>query len=199
MISKGHLDDHSHPGLPNSFPTTTDFNIKSPYGPNWFEWPDEVAKNLTWEDAVYSEMMNLCNLIMSGCMRNEREVTTFRLGHLSLGSTATTATSSSLLNNNNTTVSPPTTDKTQISEGSPSKAPSRTIYATPHYHRAKHLHGASCAGVFTKDSDYDDIFGNFDWNQRLPARSYADTRARFGHRNALSSPCFLPKGGGGYS
>ena len=196
MISKGHLDDHSHPGLPNSFPTEN-FHIESPYGPIWFEWPDEVAKNLIWEEAVYSEMMNLCNLIMSGCLRKETEATTFKLGHLSLGSTSTTATTNSLLNtNSNTTRSPPTTDKTQFSEGgSPSKASGGgTIYATPHSRRANHLHGASYAGVFGRSSDYDEVFGTFDWTQRLSVRPYAD-RAKFGHRNTLSSPCFLSKGG----
>ena len=162
-------------------------DLESPYGPIWFEWPTDIAKCLTWEDAVHREMMNLCNLVMSGCINNEQETTTFKLGHLSLGSTATTATSSSQLNYScNTAASSLSTDNTQISESSPSKV---AIYATPR-RQVKHQHGASYAGVFARNGD-DDA-----WGHRLVVRPSAGRAGPgyLGHRNTLSSPCFLSKG-----
>lgn len=165
-----------------------DFDLESRYGRIWFEWPTEIAKRLTWEDAVHREMMNLCNLVMSGCINNEQETTTLKFGHLSLGSTATTATSSSQVNySSNTAASPLSTENTQISEGSPSKV---AIYATPR-RQVKHKHGASYAGFSAKNID------DYPGGHRLAMRPLAD-RAKpgyLGHRNTLSSPCFLSKDG----
>ena len=65
LISKGTFQPRENPGLPNSFPHDN-FELESPYGPIWFEWPLHIAKNQIWEDAVQQEMVILCNLVMSG-------------------------------------------------------------------------------------------------------------------------------------
>ncbi|RAH66791.1 uncharacterized protein BO66DRAFT_380577 [Aspergillus aculeatinus CBS 121060] len=65
LISKGSIHAMSHPELPNNFPSDN-VSLISPFGPIWFEWPEEVAKRTLWQDAVSHETNILFDLLSSG-------------------------------------------------------------------------------------------------------------------------------------
>lgn len=166
------------------------FELESPYGRNWFEWPLETAKHMLWEEAVQCEMVNLCNLVLTGWI-NQDKGSTLGIEHLSIGSTPA---SSSQINNpraTTITVSPfDTEDNSQVleEETPPSSSSKVEIYATPR--RARNQH--SYSGTFSR-TRLGSIGEN--WSQELALRPSAvdrTTRPKFlgHHRNTLSSPCF---------
>ncbi|RAL10998.1 uncharacterized protein BO97DRAFT_310447, partial [Aspergillus homomorphus CBS 101889] len=83
---KGSVPASSHPELPNSFPSDN-VSLISPFGPIWFEWPEEVAKRMFWQDAVNYETNILFNLLSSGS-RKSRGRTMSSGSHSSLSSQA---------------------------------------------------------------------------------------------------------------
>ncbi|PWY90511.1 hypothetical protein BO94DRAFT_593355 [Aspergillus sclerotioniger CBS 115572] len=66
LIARGTAQDASHE-LPNNFPVTN-FNLISPFGRVWYEWPIDVAKRIAWEDAAQHETAVLSSLVLSGWM-----------------------------------------------------------------------------------------------------------------------------------
>lgn len=158
--------------------------LESPYGRIWFEWPQEAAKCMLFEEAVQCEMVNLCSLVLTGCINQDKE-TTLGIEHLSIGSTPLNDQPE---NKPTTTISPFGTERSDvIEEVSPSSKVD--IYATPRRPRNQH----SCSGTFARNR-----LGSVgeNWGQELALRpSAAERTARPGflghHRNTLSSPCFL--------
>lgn len=71
-------------GLVNTFPMHN-YHLDSPYGRVWFEWPEAVAKETTWEDASRHEMDLLCNLIVSGWLNNQDDTPVPRFQSLAIG------------------------------------------------------------------------------------------------------------------
>lgn len=185
------MHDPEDSELPNTFPMTN-FDLESPYGCIWFEWPLDVAKRLTWEEGVQREMVTLCNLVLSGWINHEKDVT-FGIGDMSLAE----STTSGSLNNlgRNSTISPFSTENTsQVSDEAPppppsllsSSHPKTEIYAIPH-RRARDQQQQGFSSAFARNSD-----GG--WSHRLVMRPSSRARPAFmgHHRNTLSSPCFLP-------
>lgn len=61
-------------GLRNSFPKYNQGLLSiAPYGPIWFEWSFDEAKERIWEEAVQLEMVILCGLAMSGWVALEQQ------------------------------------------------------------------------------------------------------------------------------
>lgn len=170
--------------MPNTFPMD-DFKLESPYGRIWFEWPQEAAKRMLFEEAVQCEMVNLCNLVLTGCINQDKE-TTFGIEHLSIGSTPLSSQTDNKLT---TTISPFGTERSDVIEEETSSSSKVDIYATPRRPRNQH----SYSGTFARNR-----LGSIgeNWGQELVLRpSAVDRTARPGflghHRNTLSSPCFL--------
>lgn len=161
-----------------------DFGLESPYGRIWFEWPQEAAKRMLFEEAVQCEMVNLCSLVLTGCINQDKE-TTFGIEHLSIGSTPL---GSQTDGKRTTTISAFGTERSDVIEEETS-SPNVDIYATPRRPRNQH----SYSGTFSRNR-----LGSIgeNWGQELVLRpSAAGRTARPGflghHRNTLSSPCFL--------
>ncbi|KAI9933840.1 hypothetical protein MW887_004912 [Aspergillus wentii] len=174
LISNGTVRHHATTELPNTFPAEN-FELHSPYGRIWFEWPLDVAKLMTWEDAVQHEMVNLCNLVLSGWISNDK-MTMLNTGTVSGESSSS---SSRVSRRRNLTISPSGTDKSQISEDTSSNA---GVFGT-HSRRASDLH--SYQSAYTSNSDAS-------WSQKF-IRPTTRARAGFlGHRNTLSSPTCFP-------
>lgn len=74
LISNGTFDVMNTSGLPNNFPQDNE-ELKSPYGPIWFEWPDHLQPTMVWENAVQQEMTILCDLVLSGWVNLHRQAT----------------------------------------------------------------------------------------------------------------------------
>lgn len=67
LISKGTIPNVEVTGLPNKFPfNNMEMHAQAPYGPIWYEWDEDVAMEMVWEEAVRYEMMILRNLVLSG-------------------------------------------------------------------------------------------------------------------------------------
>ncbi|PLB33505.1 uncharacterized protein BDW47DRAFT_121172 [Aspergillus candidus] len=84
LISQGTTDGLEIMGLVNTFPMHN-YHLDSPYGRVWFEWPEAVAKETTWEDASRHEMDLLCNLIVSGLLNDRDKTPVPRFQNLAIG------------------------------------------------------------------------------------------------------------------
>ncbi|KAH1602698.1 hypothetical protein KXX44_003524 [Aspergillus fumigatus] len=175
LISKGTLHDRTDMKLPNNFPLTN-IHLESPYGLIWFEWPSNIAKTMTWEDASLHEMSILSHLVLTGWMKNDQENTK------KSGLLPDSTTGSSRESHANTIVS-------SGSDNSPIdvRTPSRTDnLATPSRRASVQLGSRSSFAESSDDS----------WRRAIYMHSSAGMRGRFpGHRNTLSSPTCLPSAG----
>lgn len=162
-----------------------DFELESPYGRIWFEWPQITAKRMLFEEAVQCEMAILCNLVLTGCINQDNE-TTLGIEHLSIGSIPLSGQDE---NKPTMIISPFGTERSEVIEEGTSSSSKVDIYATPRRSRNQH----SYSGTFSRNR-----LGSIgeSWGQELILRpSAVDRTARPGflghHRNTLSSPCFL--------
>ncbi|PWY83497.1 hypothetical protein BO70DRAFT_335557 [Aspergillus heteromorphus CBS 117.55] len=92
LISQGTVRETINNELPNSFPVNT--GLISPFGRIWFEWPTEVAKRVSWEEAVEQEAATLSNLVLSGWMHSEGKSYSSNQSNLSPSSPSTNKSAS---------------------------------------------------------------------------------------------------------
>lgn len=176
-------------GLRNSFPKYN-HNLVSiaPYGPIWFEWSFDDAKDKVWEEAVQLEMVILCGLIVNGWMELEQhkpspiDALRDRLSSTSMSIGPGSSQSVSLQVSRQ--VSPDDKGKKPATEDSRSLVPDfkRTlneIYVTP-ARRAANKPGRHVSFSDSKAS----AIPNLDTPTRPFARG--GLRGGFGHRNTMS-------------
>ncbi|KAH8431598.1 uncharacterized protein LDX57_009256 [Aspergillus melleus] len=172
LISRGTLPDEEVPGLPNNFPfANVDLYSQAPYGPIWFEWEAETAKDMPWEDAVRQEMIILCNLVLSGWVAREKEQVFASKAEQPSSLDNRAAQMYESLHSTSTSQSSALTDSTSRVD----------VFVTP-------TRRASMA------ANNDSPFANSaSWNQRFLLNPSAKARGGFqGHRITQSTPTCLP-------
>lgn len=187
LISKGTYQARENPGLPNSFPHDG-FELDSPYGSIWFEWPQHIVKNQIWEDAVQQEMVILCNLVMSGWINvNDRAGTPKDLADLHKRLAVVSVDEEAV---NSTDVSPP---KNRVVEEKPvwqDKYTWTEIYATPSRRASESIPHSRSRGSFSGSGS---AGGSGTGTHSVPFNTPSNKGSVGGvslghHRNTLSSP-----------
>jgi hypothetical protein len=160
--------------LPNMFPADHP-TLRSPYGPIWFEWPQAISGNITWESAVNHEMVILSSLVFSGWIDDDMD-TMLNLRRVSGESSFSLAPCTG----RKVSASPSEIEGSQPQSELSSRA---DAHAAPSRRASE---SASIGGALDTNNS-----GTV-WNQKLLLYPGKKRPAYLGHRITQSSPMCLP-------